>query len=73
MELSSTSIKRILIFAQKKAFLIFFQEKGFVIFPETEPFTLHQKLRKLTPLENSYFFKKKAFIFPEMKIPQRKL
>ena len=63
MELSSTSIKIILIFAQKKAFLIFFQEKGFVIFPETEPFTLHQKLRKLTPLRKFLFFLKRKLLY----------
>ena len=39
MKLSSSNIKKILIFSQKKAFLIFSQEKVFLIFPEINNFT----------------------------------
>ena len=33
---SSSNIKKILIFPQKKAFLIFSRKKAFLIFPEIE-------------------------------------
>ena len=46
MELSSSNIKKILIFCQKKAFLIFSQKKAFLIFPEMEPSTFQSKLEK---------------------------
>ena len=36
MKLPSSSIKKILIFSQKKAFLVFFQKKTVLIFPGTE-------------------------------------
>ena len=39
IELSSSTIKRILIFSHKKVFLIFSQKKAFLIFPKTEPCT----------------------------------
>ena len=46
MELSSSNIKKILIFPQKKAFLIFPQKKAFLIFPEMDPSTFYPKLKK---------------------------
>ena len=46
MELSSSNIKKILIFSQKKAFLIFSQKKAFLKFPKTEPCTFQSKLKK---------------------------
>ena len=46
MELSSSNIKKILIFPQKKAFLIFSQKKVFLIFPEMEPCTFQPKLKE---------------------------
>ena len=36
MKFSSSSIKKVLIFSQKKAFLVFFQKKAVLIFPGTE-------------------------------------
>ena len=45
MELSSSNIKRIHIFAQKKA-LIFSQKKAFLTFPKMEPCTFKPKLKK---------------------------
>ena len=44
MESSSSNIKKILIFSQKKAFPIFSQNKAFLIFPEMEPCTFQPKL-----------------------------
>ena len=46
MELSSSNIKKILIFSQKKAFLIFSQKEVFLIFLEMEPCTFQPKLKK---------------------------
>ena len=36
VELSSSNIKKILIFSLGKAFLIFYQKKAFLLFPEME-------------------------------------
>ena len=36
MEVSSSNIKKLLIFSQKKEFLIFSQKKTVLTFPETE-------------------------------------
>ena len=46
MQLSSSNIKKILIFSQKKAFFIFSQKRAFLTFPEMEPCTFHPKLKK---------------------------
>ena len=46
MKLSSSNIKKILIFSQKKTFLIFSQKKAFLIFPKTEPSTFQSPSSK---------------------------
>ena len=46
MELSSSDIKELLIFSQKKAFLIFSQKIAFLIFPKIKPCTFQPKLEK---------------------------
>ena len=57
MEVSSSNIKKILIFSQKKTFLMFSQKKAFLIFPKTERCTFQSKLEKekiIHPEKNSY-------------------
>ena len=54
-EHSSSNIKKILIFSQKRAFFIFFQKKVFLTFPEMKPCTFHLKLKnKKIPLRENF-------------------
>ena len=46
MEHSSSDIKKILIFSQKKASVIFSQRKAFLVFLKTEPCIFQAKLKK---------------------------
>ena len=84
MELSSSKIKKILIFSQKKAFLLFSQKKAFLIFPKTEPCTFQQARKiKNNPLaENFLYFRKrkprsgnskKILLFQEVTCKARKI
>ena len=81
MEFSSSNIKKILIFSQKKAFLIFL---------EIEPYTFQSQLKKIklcpekiscipgnrNPPKNYYVFSKESFCYisrngnPEEELPK---
>ena len=56
MELSSSNIKKILTFSQRKAFLIFSQKKAFLIFPEMKPCTSRPQPSKFVNKKISYIF-----------------
>ena len=77
MELSSSNIKKILIFSQrksflifsqKKTFLIFSQKKAFLMFPEMKPCTFWPQPSKFFPKKTcsekiSYIFSKESFSY----------
>ena len=56
MKPSSSNIKKILIFSQKKTFLIFSQKKPFLIFPKTQPREKFLYFRKRKPRKKFLYF-----------------
>ena len=63
MELSSSNMKKILIFSQREVFLIFSQKKDFLIFPKMEPSHFSAQALKIKELHLGKRKSRKNFIF----------
>ena len=61
MKVSSSNIKKIIIFSQKKAFLIISQKKAFLRDSHMKPCTFHpsSKNKRNPPRENFLYFRKR--------------
>ena len=67
MELSSSNIKKIIIFSQKKAFLISYQKKDSVVFSKMKACTFWSQPSKFF-LKKIIFFLEKIYCFLKRKL-----